>query len=163
MKILILELDRYSTQSKDVPEVGKYYILEDADDATESQNRLFHALLTEYHKSGVHPFVGGEDWVTLRNWVKKNLGEKFDSFAYVTIDEDLHTIKVVDKYKEIPQAIRSLPDKHLYIRGRLKSWADYTKKQRMACIDKLILDMLANGVNTKKFENILEDIGYDQN
>ena len=47
------------------------------------------------------------------------------------------------------------------IRGKLKSWSDYSKKERMKTMDILIKEMLQVGVSSKKFDEILEGIGYE--
>ena len=128
MRILITDAG-YMPESADVPEVGKSYFLEDATDGTLAQNKLFHALLTEYHISAAHPVHGGDDWITLRNWVKKHLGAGFESFVYVTVhDLGIFVIEDAKKYKDIPEDIRSSPHKNKLIRGRLVSWSDYTLK-----------------------------------
>ena len=166
MKILIIQIDStgsgaFVSESKDLPKAGSYYFLDDATTGTSAQNRLFHALLGEYQKAGTHPTVGGDDFATLKNWVKKKLGAGFESFVYIDPDEAHPTIHDAAKYSAIPERIRKLPWKADIIRGRLKSWADYTMTERKATIDRLILDMLSNGVSSKKFDQILEEIGYD--
>ena len=162
MKVLITSDSGYMSESEDTPEVGRSYFLEDATDGTLAQNRLFHALLTEYHISAAHPVHGGDDWITLRSWVKKHLGAGFESFVYVAMSEEgIPVIEDAKKYNDIPEEIRNLPWKKKVIRGRLVSWADYTLKQRKQTIDKLIRDMLANGVASKKFDEILREIKYE--
>jgi hypothetical protein len=58
--------------------------------------------------------------------------------------------------EEIPESIRRDPDLKDLVRGRLKSWSDYTKKERKLTIDKLISEMHQTNVNTKGFQRILE-------
>ena len=162
MKVLITSDSGYMSESEDKPEVGRSYFLEDATDGTLAQNKLFHALLTEYHISAAHPVHGGDDWTTLRNWVKIHLGAGFESFVYITTSAaGIPVLKDAKKYKDIPEAIRRLPWKNEVIRGRLVSWSDYTLKQRRQTIEKLIRDMLANGVNSRKFNEILTEIKYE--
>ena len=67
------------------------------------------------------------------------------------------------KYMEIPEYIRKDPDMKNMIRGKLKSWADYTKKQRISCIDNLITEMDEVGVNTKKYQEIREGMEEKEN
>jgi len=40
--------------------------------------------------------------------------------------------------------------------GLLKSWADYTKKERTETIDRLIAEMIQAGINSGKFHEILD-------
>jgi DNA-binding transcriptional regulator YhcF (GntR family) len=42
--------------------------------------------------------------------------------------------------------------------GILKSWHDYTKKERTETIDRLIAEMLQAGVNSNKFHEILRSM-----
>jgi len=58
------------------------------------------------------------------------------------------------KVKSLEQVPEGIPKSH--IMGKLKSWADYTKKERRQAIDKLIAEMIQVGVNTKKFYEILD-------
>ena len=76
-------------------------------------------------------------------------------------DDGIPVLKDAKKYKDIPDEIRRLPWKNEVIRGRLVSWSDYSLKQRRQTIDKLIRDMLANGVNSRKFNEILTEINYE--
>jgi hypothetical protein len=41
------------------------------------------------------------------------------------------------------------------IAGKLKSWADYTKKERRETIDRLVSAMIQSGVNSKRFDEIV--------
>lgn len=162
MKILITDSGEFLPESADTPKIGHSYFLDDAVDGTEAQNRLFHSLLTEYHKSGLHPVVGGSDWQTLKNWVKRKLGAGFESFVWVDQDNKGHPVLLdAKKYADIPKEIRNIPWKRDIIRGRLKSWSDYTNKERRETITKLISDMLSNNVCSQKFDEILKGIDFD--
>ena len=55
--------------------------------------------------------------------------------------------------------VRRDPELKNLARGRLKSWADYTKKERTETIDRLISEMHQAGVNSTKFSEILEGMG----
>ena len=85
MKILILENDQYMRESKDSPIVGKRYLLEDAVNGTQSQNKAFHALLQVYYNSGQHSY-DAVDFATFKNLIKKNLGAGFESFIFAQYD-----------------------------------------------------------------------------
>ena len=159
MKILILENDSYMSESKDSPVIGKRYLLEDAVNGTNAQNRAFHPLLQEYYKSGMHSY-NADNFADFKNKIKRHLGVGFESFVYAEMKgyqgDMIPVIKDAKKYEDIPEYIRK--DVHMkeMIRGRLKSWSDYTKKERMKTMDLLIAEMTEVGVNTKKFDDILE-------
>lgn len=159
MKILILENDQYMVESKDSPVIGRHYSLEDFQTGTQAQNKAFHALITEYYKSGMHSY-SNVDLAEFKKLIKKNLGAGFESFIYVEIDYNTFGVKPQIKdaktYLDIPISIRQDPDMKDIIRGKLKSWADYTKKERMRTMDNLISEMHQVGINSKKFMEILE-------
>ena len=170
MKIMILEDERYQAISADTPTIGRRYYLEDATEGTQEQNKAFHALVKEYWKSGVHPKYGGDDYSSFRDKIKRDLGEGFEAFVYAHLEavgvgklgHYRAVIKQVKKYEEIPQEIREDPSRAEMIQGKLKSWSNYTVKQRMRLIDTLIDDVKANGVDTKKFDEILEGMQDEQ-
>ncbi len=141
--------------SGQTPDAGRYYTLEDAVDGTGAQNRAFHALVQEYWRSGAHSYDAGS-FRDFRDLIKRDLGAGFEAWVYVDLLSELLTLKVVSKYEDIPEQIRSRKNRKDYIRGRLKSWADYTKKQRKETIDRLIAEMDQAGVNSRKYQEILE-------
>lgn len=151
MTILITEEGRYLAEGE-APEVGRRYSLEDAISGTSAQNRLFHALITEYWKSGVHPTHGGEPWETIRNVVKRDLGAGFERFKYPVIVDGHAEIMDAKSFDDVPE--ESKP----YCQGVLKSWTNYTKKQRKTTIDNLIQEMISVWVDTPKFNKILEEL-----
>ena len=155
MKILILPDDQYLIESKTAPIVGRHYSLEDAVSGTAQQNKAFHSLITEYYKSGMHSY-DNVDLVEFKKLIKKNLGAGFESFVYVEMDESYPIIRDCKTYEEIPLSIRKNYRMKSMIRGKLKSWADYTKRQRQKTMDNLISEMQQVGVNTKHFMEILE-------
>jgi len=159
MKILITEKG-YMIESTDAPVIGKHYYLEDAETGTNAQNKLFHALITEYWKSGLHPKYGGDDYSSFRDQIKRTLGEGFEKYVYAILDvtDGKAKIERVKTFEEIPEYIRLDPDMKEMIQGKLKSWSDYTAKQRKNCIDNLITDMDANGVNSKKYQEIMDGL-----
>jgi hypothetical protein len=154
MKILITGTETF-TPITGLPEVGRYYNLEDAATGTGAQNRAFHALCQEYWKSGCHPkYEGG--FSEFRDLVKRDLGAGFSEYVYATIKDGKPRIYRVKTFSEIPEEIREDPDMRKMIRGKLKSWGEYTKKERQETMDRLIDDMVSNGVQSKKFFEILE-------
>jgi hypothetical protein len=140
--------------SKDEPIVGRCYSLEDASNGTQAQGRAFHALLGLYYSSRAWSYEGsgynlGATYDEFRNMIKRKLGAGFVSYIYVAGDPP--TIHDAKELSDIPPGTpRSL------IRGRLKSWGDYTKKERMTTMDKLIAEMHETGVNSPRFQEILE-------
>jgi len=61
----------------------------------------------------------------------------------------------LEKYKTLVDTEGRLYSEPV-ISHRLKSWADYTKKERRETIDRLIAEMHQAGVTTRKFNEILE-------
>lgn len=93
------------------------------------QNNLFHALITEYYISGLHSC---DSWQGLKNQMKYQLGEGF-----------IQTLTLADGEKY----------------GILKSLADYSMSELSRLTDNVISDMIMVGVNSKKFDEILKEIG----
>jgi hypothetical protein len=156
MKILVTEPGRYIEQSKDVPEIGCTYLLEDSVYGSNAQNSAFHALVMEYWRSGLHPKYGGSPYDEFRDRIKLTLGAGFEAYVYAVIENGKPRIYQVKKYEDIPEDVRTDPDYRGMIRGKLKSWADYNKKERQRTIDNLLDDMIATGVNSEKFQEIME-------
>lgn len=155
MTIQVTAPGEFLTSSKDTPQVGSSYLLEDATSGSNAQNRAFHALLTEYWRSGLHSYPA-KSFEEFRNCIKRSLGAGFEAFVYAEIVNGKPVIKDAATYDEIPEHIRHDPDLKQLVRGRLKSWADYSKKERMETLDRLIAEMHEAGVKTKKFFEILE-------
>lgn len=162
MLITILPGDQYMVQSTDVPVVGKVYELEEADEGTIRQGKAFHALVQEYWRSGCASYPS-KGFVDFRNNIKKHLGAGFEAFVYAVIENGRPVIKDAKSYEEIPVELRKDPEKRQFIRGRLKSWADYTKKERTSTIDNLIREMIEAGVNSNKFGEIIEGMKKAEN
>ena len=165
MKILILDNDKYMLESKETPIVGRHYNLEDAESGTQAQNKAFHALIQEYYITGMSSYIA-DSLPDFKKQIKKYLGAGFESYIYVEIHqpvmglEELNrpVIRDAKKYEDIPEEVRK--DEHYkeLIRGKLKSWSDYIKKQRRSTMSNLITEMLAAGVNTGKFNEIMEGL-----
>jgi hypothetical protein len=144
--IIQITPDGYILLSGDTPEVGRKYSLEDADDPTTKQNRAFHALVGEYWHSGAHSYPA-KSYNEFRDYIKRDLGAGFESYIYADGD-GIHKVKHLD---DIPGDVP-----HSHKLGKLKSWGNYTRKERINTIDKLIVEMHAAGVQTPKFYEILE-------
>lgn len=128
---------------------GEDVIIQDASKGTNPQNRFFHKLIQIWVSSGCSSYEGDEEKV--KDFVKRDYGEKFKSYVY--IDDNFKFADAI-KWNEIPEHIQQ--DK-TRIRGKLKSWGRYTKPQRMKCIQRLIDNMIASGVNSKDFDNICKE------
>lgn len=159
MKALVIESSEGTVQllmmGKDLPIVGKYYNLEDASEGSNAQNKTFHALTLEYFKSGQSSY-DVSSYAEFKIEIKIQLGEGYEKFFYGAIVDGKPKIIEVKTKEEIPKGI-ALD----LIRAKLKSWSDYTKKQRKETIDNVITEMLAAGVNTTKFEEILEGMSHE--
>ena len=132
--------------SGDAPVIGRKYLLEDATDGTQAQNKAFHALVQEFFKSGCHSY-NCKTWLELREYLKRDIGAGFESYVYAD-ETGIHKVK---NKEEIPEGV---PLTHTL--GKLKSWANYPKTERRNTLDNLISMMHQSGVQTKKFFEILE-------
>jgi len=141
----------------ELPEVGHYYYLESATEGTGAQNKTFHALTMEYWKSGQHSY-NADTYNDFRNQIKKSLGAGFESFIYVSMQNGIPKILDAKTINDIPEYVKNDLDMKNLIRGKLKSWSDYSKKQRTETIDNVISEMLQSGVNSKKFEEIMKGL-----
>jgi hypothetical protein len=154
MTILVTGPETFTTVKGD-PEVGRKYSLAPADDATERQNRAFHALVQEYWRSGQHSY-NVKTFSEFRDVIKRDLGAGFDRYVYATIVGGKAMIKTALTRSEIPAEVWADPDLKKMVMGRLKSWSDYTKRERSETIDRVISEMHQAGVKTEKFYEILE-------
>jgi hypothetical protein len=116
--------------------VGKYYNAELADEGTERQNKTFHALVQCYWTSGCHSYAA-RSYEHFRALVKLYLGAGTEKY-YSLVNED------------------GMPCPKGRIAYRLKSWSDYTKKERQLTIDNIINEMFLVGVNSNRFNEILQ-------
>jgi hypothetical protein len=144
----------------ETPSLGHKYQLESLQDGTLAQNSLFHSLLMVYYNSGQH----SEDrasFYDFREKIKRDLGAGFQSYIYVEIIEGKPVIKHAKEKEDIPEELRRDPQMKKMVLGKLKSWSNYSKKQRMRTIDNLISEMQQVGINSKKFEEILKGINHE--
>ena len=81
---------------------------------------------------------------------------------YIDIVDGLPVMREAKTFNYIPEYIRTDKDRNNYIRGRLKSWGDYSKKERTETIDKLIAEMIQAGVSSKKFTEILKGMSKEK-
>jgi len=172
MKILITD-NGYITESKDMPEVGKHYTLEDAITGTAAQNRAFHSLLVAFWKwmfrVNRFQFTDGNvlydlstpDAEAFKDYFKYKYGQGFSHIQYVNNDNGM--IKV-DNMSEVPDyAVKDFNNGNLKrVKGVLKSWTKYTKKQRRDCIDTLKMIIGLSGCDDEKVHEILEGMENEQ-
>lgn len=145
MTILITAPGEYITESNDIPITGRRYALEDAASGTSAQNRAAHSLMAEYFRTGLHSYPA-KTFAEFRDYIKRDLGAGFESFVYACPEG----VKKVKTREEIPAEYNNAK----FAMGRLKSWSDYTVKQRTETIDRLISEMDQAGVNTPKYQEI---------
>lgn len=172
MKILILEHDRFMVESKDAPEVGRRYILEDYGNGTQAQNRTFHALVSCFYKwmlsintfvfeiDDIHYDFAYPDYLVLKDVFKMKYGAGADHYEYVNDKLEIITVKKID---EIPHSVVKdfTSGNNKRIKKILKSWSQYTKKQRTDLIETTLNLMKSIKVDSKKFTEILD--GMEKN
>jgi len=146
--IILITPDGYVPESAEAPEVGRRYYLEDATTGTLAQGKAFHALIQEYWRSGAHSY-NVKTFNEFRDCIKRDLGAGFDSYIWA----DENGIHKAEKLTDIPMDARMDRKRIL---GKLKSWADYTMKERRESIDRVIAEMQQAGVQSKKFFEILD-------
>ena len=122
-------------------------VIIDSDDIARLR-RSFHPLLHEWIDSGYCPY--GNDFLTVKQIVKRDLGEGFECYYYS--DDSGAVIKEKD-IDEIPDYIRA---DHKRIRGLLKSTENYTRGQYSNLVNNLINQMDASGCNSKRYHEIRE-------
>jgi hypothetical protein len=132
MKILITAPNVFTG---DKLKVGCYYTVELAAEGTDAQNKTFHALLQCYWTSGCHSY-DARSFEHFRALIKLYLGAGMEKFYNLVNSDGTPCPKGRPDY-------------------RLKSWTDYSKKERQTTIDNLISEMMQVGVNDKHFEEIL--------
>lgn len=162
MKIRVTELSnrigRFVVEGSETPVVGLTYQLEDWNDPTAKQGRTFEALVQEYWRSGAwsYPSSGYRPGLTLfefRQQIKLKLGPGFEKVIY--IDPETNLLKECATPADLPDAIKKSPNKSKLAYGRLKSRADWTRKELRQTIDNIITEGNQVGVNTKKWQDIL--------
>ena len=135
VQILITDKNQFSC-GLGQPQIGKWYNIEPADEGTDAQNRCWHSLLSEYWRTGCHSY-NARNFQHFRELIKLELGAGVEKFSSV-VNED------------------GTPCPEGRFGYRLKSWSDYTKKERMEAIDRLVAEMFQAGVDSKKFYEILD-------
>jgi hypothetical protein len=117
--------------------------------STEDQRKTFHALLHEWIDSGCCSYDG--DFLQVKNYVKRDYGAGFKQYLYA-VNNTIYKVKTL---QEIPEEIRAEPER---VRGDLKSTTAYTMKEYHNLTSNLINNMIESGCNTKKFNEIMEEL-----
>ena len=138
MQIEIIDNDRY-IGANIVP--GKYSIFP-YEDGTLKQGAAFHALISEYWASGCSSYQA-RSFPHFRALIKLYLGAGMEKFYNLANTDGTPCPVGRTDY-------------------RLKSWRDYTKKERKESIDRLIAEMVQAGVNSRKFNEILQGMENKQ-
>ena len=167
MKILILEHDRFMVESKDAPVLGNRYILEDAINGTQAQNKTLHALIQCLYKwmlsintfqfeiDSIYYDFRCPDYLILKDVFKMRYGAGADHYEYVNDNLEIINVK---KLEDIPLTVVTdfTSGNKKRVKKILKSWSKYTKKQRTDLIETTLCIMKLIGVDSKKFAEILE-------
>ena len=154
MKILITGKNEFSGSDLDI---GREYLVEPADTGTLAQNSLFHSLCQEFWRSGLHSYQA-MSFKEFKDQIKRDYGMGYESYVYVETTEDGFVKGKAKSMADVPENLAR--DKHgnRMVWGILKSWSDYSKKQRMETIDRLIATMIQVGINSRKFHEILDGL-----
>jgi len=157
MRILCTGTDSYTG---DELIEGKYYEAVEVDTPTERQNRAFHALIQEFWASGCHSY-NAKSFNQFRNYIKRDIGAGFERYKYV--EQTSNGLKWGDcKTSDgIPENVARDERGNPLASGILKSWSDYSKKERTETIDRLINIMIQCDVNSKKFYEIIDGMRSD--
>ena len=135
MKILITAPGEFTG---DGLQIGKYYNAEPVHEGTDAQNKAWHSLLQEYWVSGCHSYAA-RNFSHFRALIKLFLGAGMEKFTNLVNTDGT----------PCPEGREDF---------RLKSWSNYSKKERKESIDRLIADMEQAGVCTNKFYAILNGL-----
>ena len=116
---------------------------------TDAQNRTFHALLTEIYISGLHSFKCYED---MRDYFKlKGAGAK--DYLYIEIENGRmkqHTVKFLE----------DIPRDCVWCKNP-KSWIDCNSDERNLTIKYVLAYGYEIGMNSKKWNEIIEGMEDD--
>ena len=167
------ELEFYfKVESGESPTVGTLYTLEDATFGTAAQNRAFHSLLDAFYtwmeKTDQFQFDDNGrifDFRTpsqhdFREFFKYKYGAGFTHIEYVDGSFCMNRVKDLS---EVPAIV--LDDFNNGNRGRikgvLKSWTSYTKRERKAAIDSLFNIIKAVSCHDKRVNKIMKGMCDD--
>jgi hypothetical protein len=159
MRILITAPNEFIVPDNDAElKIGAYYDCEPAEEGSGNQNRLFHALLTIYFISGCFSYPA-KNVEQLKMYIKKHLGSGYIYRYKLTTGEWERNVKQSQLELDISEGKVRRDEKGEYVFDyELKSWRDYTKRERRNLIESLIAEMDMAGVQSKKYFEILEGI-----
>ena len=106
---------------------------------TDEQNAVFHALIGEYWRFGASYL----NYRHMRDSIKLRVSRPKE-YIYISGSEQI----TVGSLKDIPK-------NSVYVKVP-KSWTDFNKRERITAINDTIKEMLEAGVNTVKFNEIME-------
>ncbi len=134
--------DRIKIHLQKFPADGDFYVIIDTQGGagSDNQNRAFHALLTEFYKSGLHSYDSQED-------MKYSFKLRAGGAEYFGYQEDGYT-HVVEKLEDIPAGVDWI--------GLPKSWSNFTKSERQTAIDLVISEGYQAGMNSRHWNEIIE-------
>lgn len=138
----------------ELPKAGEVYFIEPAGSHTTQQRKAWHSLVQEWFKSGLWNY-DTIDFHKFRDYIKKDYGAGFDRYKWV---DECYNINESKALEEIPEYVLKAQAEGQTgrINGVLKSFSDYTKKEVMDSLDKVINAMMEAGVNSDKFAEILK-------
>lgn len=135
---------------------GYVEILDEKQYKSKKQNNLFHSLLKCFWESKLSSF---ESYKELRNHYKR-IAHLCDVQWENTLPEQIKQI-LWKAIKLLPIPKRYLDEICELLRGRVitwHSWGDCSKEMASLTLDQLINDMIAAGVNSKKFQDIMREL-----
>jgi len=94
----------------------------------------------------------------LKKIVKLKLGAGYSRYRFIEQTEKGIRKRCVNNYDDVPNNIAIDENGDQMLWGELKSFSDYTKKERTAIIQNLITEMLNSGVQARKFYEILKTL-----
>lgn len=127
-----------------------------------NQNNLFHGLVQCFEESGCSSLG---DFNAIKKYYKEKAG--LITIEYMSPFDD-------DDKAKIWEAVRSLEGQLSFagwamlifaLKGRVvkeQSWGDASKEQARLALDYIIQDMIKSGVNTPKFQKIMEELAQKQ-
>lgn len=150
-------------ESGSMPVAGNLYLLSKGDGVSYLQHALFHPLCQVWYDSQCYPYPDIHDWWDLRQTVKLRMGQGYGYYQY---SDEFHRIIKETEWTNIPyEVIHDYSPEgngnEARIKKRLKSLKDYTMPQMSEMISTLIKSMILSGVNSNKFQRILENIDYN--
>ncbi len=150
------------------PEPGFYYDMQEYSQGSLAQNKAFHSLLDAFwewmRKEGNFVFADEDNCIydlatpspyEFKRFFKFKYGEGAERYKYVTESGEIGT---AEKQEDVPQyAVDAFNSgkKHA-VEAVLKSWSDYSKKQRAKAIDRLFYLIAVSKCDDKRVHEIMD-------